>query len=173
MGWNTSALFVRGRSIDEVVACLPDDTDYLPSGDRSSADQAWSNRPWQRLHLADTAGWCQMWDPAQRIPTDIDNLLKTGALGALKGTRALAVLFSSVSSIYGLWLHDDGELVRGMLFHDGEPVVDLGEPLPVEARVDIPEWGPDEDFLWAFINDVTGLTATVDQVFEVYETIRR
>ncbi|TDD07536.1 hypothetical protein [Nonomuraea diastatica] len=173
MGWNTSALFVRGRSIGEVIGCLPDNTEFLPSGERLSADHAWSHSPAQRLYLAEADGWCQMWDADQRIPSDVDNLFKTGAPWALQGTRALAVLFSSVSSIYGLWLYDDGELVRGLVFHNGEAVVDAGEPLPAEARVDIPAWGPDEDFLWTLINDVTGVTAKVDQTFEVYEAVKR
>ncbi|MVZ99083.1 hypothetical protein F8568_001500 [Actinomadura sp. LD22] len=30
MGWNTSALFVRDRSIDDFVDSLPDVVDYLP-----------------------------------------------------------------------------------------------------------------------------------------------
>jgi len=169
MGWNTSALFVRGRSIDEVVGALPDDAAFAPSGEQLNADSAWSNSPGQRLYLALENGWCQMWDTDQRIAPDIDRLLASGALGTLKGTRALAVLFSSVSSIYGLWLYDDGRLVRGIVFHHGEPVVDVGAPLPVESEVEIPSWGPDEDFLWAAIKDVTGLTADIDQLFEVYE----
>ncbi|WP_084965003.1 hypothetical protein [Thermoactinospora rubra] len=173
MGWNTSALFVRGRSIAEVVGALSDDSDYAPSGERLSADHAWSHSPGQRLYLAVENGWCQVWDTDQRIVTDIDRRLESGALTTLKGTRALAVLFSSVSSIYGLWLYDDGTLVRSSVFHNGEPVVDVGTPLPVESQVEMPSWGPDEDFLWAVINEVTGLTADIDQLFEVYELVRR
>ncbi|MFG1947372.1 hypothetical protein [Nonomuraea sp. NPDC048826] len=164
MGWNTSALFVRDRSIEEVAGCLADAA-YAPGHDRASADQAWSGRPGRRLYLAESGGWCQLWDPDQRIPFEIESFLK--------GTRVLAVVFAGVSSVYGFWLYDDGELVRGSVLENGEPVVDLGEPLPVEARVRIPEWGPDEDFLWEVIGDVTGLTAAVDQTFEVYEAVTR
>ncbi|TDD08023.1 DUF6928 family protein [Nonomuraea diastatica] len=153
---------MRGRSIDEVAGSLPDDVEFVPTGERVSADHAWRHTPGHRLYFAERDGWCHMWDTDQRISIDVGNLLESGALTALKGTRALAVLFSSVSSIYGFWLWDDGELARGVVFHNGEPVVDDGEPLPAESRADISSWGPDEDFLWAVINDVTGLTATVD-----------
>lgn len=170
MGWNTSALFVWDRSIDEVVGALPDDAEFAPSGERLSADHAWGHSPGQRLYLAEEHGWCQMWDPDQRIAPDVDRRFESGVL---KGTQALAVLVSSVSSIYGLRFYDDGTLVRGTVLHNGEPVVDVGTPLPVESQVEIPSWGPDEDFLWAAINAVTGLTADVDQLFEVYELVTR
>ncbi|TDD06588.1 hypothetical protein E1292_14830 [Nonomuraea deserti] len=173
MGWNTSALFVRGRSIDEVVGSLPGDAGFVPSGERLSADHAWRHTPGQRLYLAEAGGWCQMWDTDQRISLDVGDLLESGALTTLKGTRALAVLFAGVSGVYGWWLYDDGALVRGVVFQDGEPVVDVGEPLAVESRAGIPPWGPDEDFLWTVINDVTGLTATVDQLFDVYAVAER
>ncbi|MFI0446949.1 hypothetical protein [Actinomadura sp. 6N118] len=169
MGWNTSALFVRGRSIDEVEASLPDVVDYVPTEEQVSADHAWSQSPGQRLYLAETDGWCQLWDPDQRLPPNVDRWLTLDALGALKGTQALAVLLSSVMSTYALWLYDDCELVRHVSFVNGEPTTEIGASLQVESGIDVPSWGPDEDFVWAVIKDVTGLSSDMDQLFAVYE----
>src|SRR5262245_57352283 len=98
MGWNTSALFVRNRSISEVVASLPDVLEYVPTGQQVSADQAWSQSPGQRVYLADEGGWCQLWDPDQRFPP---KAAKFGHAdppyrprGMLDDPRVLAVLFS-------------------------------------------------------------------------------
>ncbi|MFI0453979.1 hypothetical protein [Actinomadura sp. 6N118] len=168
MGWNTSALFVRGRSVAEVVDGLPDAGNWQATGERVSADAASSQSPGGRLYLSEGGGWCHLWDPDQRLVLDVDRLLDLGSLGALKGTRALALLFSSVSSTYGLWLHDDRALTRNVVYHNGEIVQESGDPLPYESRIEMPSWGPDEDFLWGVFEDVTGQRFDIDQVFEVY-----
>lgn len=86
----------------------------------------------------------------------------------LTGTRALWAIFSSVSSSYGFTIYDGGSPVRGILYADAEPVYEVGEPLAVESAVGIPEWGPDEDFVWAVTTEVTGLAYDSDRQFEVY-----
>ncbi|MCP2168427.1 hypothetical protein [Goodfellowiella coeruleoviolacea] len=160
-------MFVRGRSTDEVVACLPDVFYYESRDERVDADQAWSSAPGQRLYLADEGGWCQLWDPDQRFPPRLDEL------GDLADTTALAVVFSSVSDIYALWLYADGELVRHTCAQGGRPEPlygrAVGEPLPAESRVGDPADGPDENTLWAVIKEVTGLSADTNQSFAVHD----
>ena len=175
MGWNTTALFVRDRSVDELVASLPDVLDYVLDGEQVSADQAWSFSPSERVYLAETDGWVQMWDPEGRFAGKVEDWQDGGSFGVLKGTLALAVLFSSVMSTYAFFLFDDGGVVRPSCYQNGEPSDVLGgtvgEPLPIENQVEIPSWGPDEDFLWSVIADVTGLTADIDQPFNVYDLV--
>ena len=171
MGWNTSALFVRGRSIDDVLGFLPDVFAYEPTGQEVSADTAWSTTPGARLYLAREGDWCQLWDPDQRFPPRVERIIDTDGPGTLRGTKALAVLFSGVISRYALWLYDDGDLARHVCYHDGEPVERFGDPLPIEAEIEIPSWGPDEDFLWGVIKAVTGLTADIQQRFAVYDVV--
>lgn len=171
MGWNTSALFVRDRSIDEVVDSLPDVVGYVPRDERVSADFAWSHSPRERLYLAEDGGWCQIWDPDQRIPLNVDRWLTSDVLGTIKGTQALAVVFSSVASVYALWFYDDADLVRHVCFENGEARAETGDPLPSESGVEFPSWGPDEDFLWHVIKNTTGLEANLDQLFTVYEVV--
>ncbi|GAA2619096.1 hypothetical protein GCM10010411_63450 [Actinomadura fulvescens] len=161
-------MFVRGRSVGEIVGGLPGAGNWRATGERVSGAPASSFSPGGRLYLGEGGGWCHLWDPEQVVPIDVDRLLDQGSLAALKGTRALSLLFSSVSSTYGLWLYDDGALIRNVVYQDGEVVQESGEPLPVETRVELPSWGPDEDFLWSVFQDVTGLGFDLDQRFEVY-----
>ncbi|WP_433181399.1 hypothetical protein [Actinoallomurus sp. CA-150999] len=140
-----------------------------------TADQAWSFSPSERVYLAETAGWSQMWDPEGRFAGKVEGWLDRSELDTLKGTRALAVLFSSVMSTYAFWLFDDGGLVRHVCYENGQSSNVLGgtvgEPLPIEDQVEIPSWGPDEDFLWSVIANVTGLTADIDQRFNAYDLV--
>jgi hypothetical protein len=175
MGWNTTALFVRGRSVDDLVGCLPDVVDYVLHDRQSIAEEAWSGSPGERVYLAETAGWTQIWDPEGRIAGKVEGWLERGDLGTLKGTQALAVLFSSVMSTYAFWLFDDSGLVRHICYESGVSSNVLGgivgEPLPIEGQVEIPSWGHDEDFVWSVIKNVTGLAADIDQRFIAYDLV--
>ncbi|MFB7867890.1 hypothetical protein [Streptomyces sp. NPDC056069] len=173
MGWNTSALFVRDRSSEDVLGFLPDVLEYTPTGEEVAAESAWAGSPGQRLHLSDEGDWCQLWDPDQRFPPRVGLRIERDGPGTLQVTQALAVLFSSITSTYALWLYDEGTLVRHISFRDGEPAQVFGavvaDPLPAEVRAEIPSWGPDEDYLWNVIEAVTGLDNDLDQLFTVYD----
>ncbi|WP_327004903.1 hypothetical protein OHA72_59515 [Dactylosporangium sp. NBC_01737] len=144
MGWNTSALFVRDVSAADAVAVLAPATQD-PGDAPVGADEATSGLADGVLFAAEAGGWAQVWDPSMELAPACDP----------PGT-ALTVVFSSVTSSYAFTLFADGEVVRELVFVDGEPVVDTGTPLPVEESVEVPSWGPDEDFLWSVIEAVTG-----------------
>ncbi|UWP79018.1 hypothetical protein [Dactylosporangium fulvum] len=82
----------------------------------------------------------------------------------------LSVVFSSVASTYAFTLFEGGAETRQFVSSEGETVVDEGTPLPVEAGVEIPEWGPDEDFIWAVIEAVTGRGYAADLRYQVYRS---
>ncbi|GAB3825074.1 hypothetical protein ACFPIJ_64040 [Dactylosporangium cerinum] len=155
MGWNTSALFVQGSSTAETVALLA--AARLDPAQLVGADEATSGLADGVLFAAEVGGWTQVWDPSMVLAPACDP----------PGT-ALAVIFSSVASTYAFTLFADGEVVRELVYADAEPVVDTGTPLPVEATVEIPSWGPDEDFVWAVIEAVTGTGYQDSQRFEVW-----
>lgn len=160
MGWNTSALFLRDRSVKAVLSFLPDIFDYEPMREGVWGDEAMVGRA-EDLYLASDATWCQMWDPHTRFAPKVDVLMEYEAnhTPILRGTRALSALFASVTSTYGFWLYDDGKLVRQAMYTSGEPVNIIGEPLPVESQVEIPSWGHDEIYVWAVIEALTGYTS--------------
>jgi hypothetical protein len=141
MGWNTSALFVKGISAAEAVGMLA----AAVPGDEVGSDEATSGMPAGMLFAAEAAGWAQVWDPSMEF-----------APACSPGGDALTVVFSSVASSYAYTRFVAGEAVRELVYVDAVAVVDRGAPLPVEASVEIPSWGPDEDFLWAVIEAVTG-----------------
>ncbi|GAA0525634.1 hypothetical protein GCM10010172_02630 [Paractinoplanes ferrugineus] len=156
MGWNTSVLFRQGVTADEAVDDLAI-TEF--SGELVEAGQATGALKPEALYAADPGGWAQVWNPMMDLvmgwePTD-------------PGT-ALVVFFSSASSTYGFTLFTDGERIRHYVYADGVAVEDEGTPLPAEAEVPVPSWGPDEDFLWSIITAVTGLRYDAQLRYRVY-----
>ncbi|GIH08706.1 hypothetical protein Rhe02_67730 [Rhizocola hellebori] len=152
MGWNTSALFARG---EDVLALLP--VPVTPTGATATADEATSGLAEEVVYVSRAEEWQQLWDPSVIHLADADT-----------GQNSLSVFFFGVSSSYGFILVEDGEVVRRLIYVDGEPSIDEGEPLPIEAEIPHPSWGPDEDWVWAIIKDVTGITYDEDRIFEVY-----
>ncbi|MEU0556474.1 hypothetical protein [Dactylosporangium sp. NPDC006015] len=155
MGWNTSALFVRGASAADAVGLLA--SPAVAEGAPVPADEATSGLADGVLFAAETGGWAQVWDPSMALAPACD-----------PPGDALSVIFSSVASTYAFTLSSGGEVVRQLVHADGEAVVDVGAPLPVEATVEIPSWGPDEDFLWAVIEAVTGTGYPASLEFQPY-----
>jgi hypothetical protein len=156
MGWNTSVLFRQGVAADEAVDDLAI-TEF--SGELVDASQATGSLRPDALYAADAGGWAQVWNPRMDVvmgwePTDPGN--------------ALVVFFSSVSSTYGFTLFKNGEQTRNCVYAEGVAVADMGTPLPVEATIAVPSWGPDEDFLWSIITAVTGLRYDEELRYRVY-----
>jgi hypothetical protein len=167
MGWNTSALFIFERSTEDLINFLPDVFDYTATAE-VDGEQAMSGSPGGRIYVAHNGAWCEMWDPDERFPPRVDAMIEQDGERILRHTRALAVLFSSVTSTYGLWLYDDGRLGRHAMYESGDLVASLGEALPIEAELPIPTWGPDEAFLWGVIEHVTRLTYDLDRTYTAY-----
>ncbi|MFF3866770.1 hypothetical protein [Micromonospora sp. NPDC001898] len=155
MGWNTSAVFVAGH---DPLAMLT--SAATATGEEVHGDEATSGLRHGVVYTARTGQWHELWDPSLvYVTTEID----------LTGRRALSVVFSSVSSSYGFTYHDGHTLARRLVYADGEPVVNEGAPLPVEQGLTFPEWGPDEDFVWAVIDDITGITFDPDRRYQVHQ----
>ena len=166
MGWNTSALFVRAWTVEQLIDFLPDVFSYEATDEAATAEEAWCGSPGERLYLAEAHGWCQMWDPDQRFAPRLSRMIERPR--DMADTQALAVLFDGVSSTYSFWLYENGELTRQATFESGNCIEQTGTALPIESQVAIPSWGHDEDFLWAVITAVTGLKDDTEQLFNVY-----
>ncbi|AGZ43943.1 hypothetical protein [Actinoplanes friuliensis] len=156
MGWNTSVLFRQGITADEAVDDLAI-TEF--SGETVEAEQATSALKPDALYAAESGGWAQVWNPMMDLvmgwePTDT--------------ATALIAFFSSVSSTYGFSLFTDGERTRHFVYAEGEIVEDEGTPLASEAGIEVPSWGPDENYIWAVITAVTGLTYDESLQYRVY-----
>lgn len=144
MGWNTTALFLHGASADEAVAAL---TPADPTGEWAGPDEATSASRADVLFAGTAGGWAQVWNAGG----DLVPMWRPAG-----PATALIVLFSSVASTYGFTLYEGGDLRRQFVVSEAETVVDDGAALPVESAVQIPSWGPDEDFIWAVVTGVTG-----------------
>jgi hypothetical protein len=145
MGWNTTALFLRGAAADEAVAAL---APAEPTGEWVGLDEATLGQEWELLYAGQSGDWAQVWNPSgEHVLTYRPD-----------GSSALTGVFSSVATTYGFTLYVDGEPQRDFVYSEGETPVNVGAPLPVEAGIEVPSWGPDEDYLWAVIEAVTGAT---------------
>jgi hypothetical protein len=144
MGWNTTALFLHGASPEAAVATL---APAEPTGEWVGPDEATTGLRPDVVYAGVSGDWAQVWNPGcDLVP----------AWAPAGPAPALTVLFSSVASTYGFALFENGAIRRQYVVADGEAVVDAGEPLPVEAGIEVPAWGPDEDFVWAVVRAVTG-----------------
>ncbi|MBB5868275.1 hypothetical protein F4553_001654 [Allocatelliglobosispora scoriae] len=169
MGWNTSAVFVADRTPQQALTLLVGDEHADQVGELVTADAATSGLRGDVLYAAQTGGWSQVWDPSMRYAMGIGQAAAGDRIGIAAGTRILTVIFASVSSTYGFEVFDDGALTRAVVYADGEPVVESGEPLPVESTITLPSWGPDEDFVWSVIEAVTGFGHQDEQLFAVHQ----
>jgi hypothetical protein len=156
MGWNTSVLFRQGVTADEAVDDLAI-TEF--SGELVGAEQATSALKPDALYAAESGGWAQVWNPMMDVVMSWE---------PTEPATALVVFFSSVSSTYGFTLFTNGERSRHYVYAEGAIVEDEGTPLPVEAEIAVPSWGPDEDYLWSIVTAVTGLRYDEKLQYRVY-----
>ena len=154
MGWNTSALFLHGATAQDAVDSVAAES---PTGERAGPDEATTGLAPESLYAAESHGWAQVWNPMVILEWEPDDAV-----------TALTAYFSSVASTYGFTLYESGEIRRRYVFSEGEVVVDEGEPLPVESTIEVPSWGPDEDFVWAVITAVTGVTYDENLVYQAW-----
>lgn len=185
MRWSTSALFVRDRSVEEVIGFLPDVFFFEPTGEVVDAEAAWAGRGEEaparaEAESGESARRSRSSTGALRVRRPSASRLYLARTGAwcqmwdpdgrfaprveliledgpreLRGTQALAVRFDWVRSTYAFWLFEDARLVRHASREAGKLVEERGSALPVEAAAEAA--GPEEGFLWAVIRELTGL----------------
>jgi len=71
----------------------------------------------------------------------------------------MAVVWSSVTSRYGFRFYENGALVRAVRYDHGEVASEEGDALPEEDDIEIPSWGPDEDWAFTIIERLTAIDA--------------
>ncbi|MEH1014063.1 hypothetical protein V6U90_13250 [Micromonospora sp. CPCC 206060] len=155
MGWNTSALFVADHDPLTLLTATTTAT-----AEETDGAEATSGLRHDVVYTARTGQWHELWDPSLEHVMSVPDLA---------GHRALSVIFSSVTSSYGFSYHDGPTPARRIVYTDGQPVVDDGVPLPVEQGLTFPDWGPDEDFVWAVIEEITGITFDADRRYQVHQ----
>lgn len=151
MGWNTAALFVRhpSRVVLEALECAPTEAELR-------FDEASLGRLAPNLACAEIGNWTALWDPGGEIAVHPDSESLRRSLS--QGARSLAVLWASTASQYGFRYYMDGELIRAVLYEHGEVVDEEGDPLEEEEDIDVPSWGPDEDWCLVVVERLTRLS---------------
>lgn len=152
MGWNTSALFIEAQRqvvLDAIAShCEPTERelDFTEASRQQLAPE---------LAIAELDGWTELWNPS-------GELVVASAAEALRRSlsrkrRVLAVTWSSVTSQYGFRFYENGALVRAVHYDHGEPCEEEGERLPEEDGIELPSWGPDEDWAFTIIERLTAI----------------
>jgi hypothetical protein len=169
MGWHTSAVFVRGLSLDQILRFVPPDRVLTRQGE-VSAIEAWAASPEDRLYVASSGGWSQLWEPERSFAFELDEVIyhQEPEIELLRQTRALCVDFDSAASRYAFKLFDDAEMIRHARYDSGRLSIAEGTPLPIESAYTPPRWGHDEDFLWSVIREVTGLAQDESLRYRAY-----
>jgi hypothetical protein len=150
MGWNTSIIAVRGRTVAELLKAQL--RSYTPTGATVSAEIASTSHLEADLALAEIMGWCVITQPGGALAMN-DDMMEDLSLGA----RSLGFLLSSVASVYGFCLYVGGQERRRILYLNGEVTDELGPALPAEAAIARPSWGYDEDWVFTLLKRLTGI----------------
>ncbi|MFD0556887.1 hypothetical protein FB566_2140 [Stackebrandtia endophytica] len=168
MGWNTTAVFVENTDPTAALAGVGL-TDLRVTEENVPFDTATSKMEAGFVFTAQSGAWTEIWDPELRA---VGRLI--GAEPTIETThRVLAVVFSSVASTYGFAWFEAGQLVRRVVYADGEVVDQAGDPLPMEATMEFPSWGPDEDFVFEVVKTLTDCDVDYSTTYRRHELPER
>jgi hypothetical protein len=134
MGWNTSIIAVRGRTVAELLNAQLGS--YAPTGATVSAEIASTSHLEADLALAEILGWCVITQPGEALAMN-DDLMADLSLGAVARLSAVER--------------------RRILYLNGMVTDELGPALPAEAAITRPSWGYDEDWVFTLLERLTGI----------------
>ncbi|MGW4633683.1 DUF6461 domain-containing protein [Nocardia sp. NPDC004415] len=142
MGWQAQGVIVEGTVDPAGLPGRPRDT-----GERVDLDEV-HRRPCD-YGVAEVDGWTFLADPDMRVTFD-DEVLE----GLSGSGRVLAWVSNSVSTVHGFGWYRDGELVRRIVYVEGEVADEYGPALAAETNA--PD-NTDEDFVFEMMWRLTGL----------------
>lgn len=156
MGYNTAFLMVEGlmaAGAAGLLEALFDAADlFTPAEDEVGFEAASSQFLHPNLALGAVGGWAVFWNPnAQLLRSDFPQAVS-------RGRRALAGLLGSVDSRYGFHYYVDGVTRRGIVYEGNTILEKIGAALPEEGGLAAPVWGPDEDFVFGIMAQMTGVS---------------
>lgn len=142
MGWKVAGLLVEGAAEAGLLGGRPRDTGETVAMDDvlgGAVDYA----------VGRVGGWTVVLDQQFRGVFD-DEVVA----GFSAGGRVLMFITNSVMSVHGFAWFVEGQLVRRVMYSEGELMDEVGERLPEEERLDTPLW---EDDVFEIISELTGL----------------
>jgi hypothetical protein len=156
MGWNGSVILIENTTADAVKRLLPAGfrvTDRLADWGEVNSTALEANAA-----LGEIPGWSVIWTPNSELALSPEFLEGVSGNG-----RAMCFAFSSVSTIYGFSLSQNGRHRRTLFRENYEPVTEDGEPLPEEAGLD---WEDDEVSVFELARRPTGLDLKNWQIWD-------
>lgn len=156
MGWNASVVLIAGQTVAQVERALPDlftVTDRVIDWGEASSSQLYPNAA-----LGEIPGWVTLWTSNDRLVLFEEFLEAVSHNG-----RVVVCLQSSVSTIHGFAVYENGAHLRTLIRENFEAAVDEGDPLPEEDGLD---WADDEDTVFEFVRRATGVAVADWHVWE-------
>jgi hypothetical protein len=147
MSWNTSVLLAERKTLADMKRIIPDV--FAVTKRAVGWEEASSSSLGHDIALGELNGWGVLWTPNVRVTT-FPEVLEA----ASRGGRALTLVLSGVSDIYGFHLYAQGKEVRRLTLERGAPVAQAGTPLAEESELD---WRDGESALFDLARRLTGL----------------
>ena len=148
MLWHTTAFCVEDMTIGEFIACFP--STFLLTGQTFQATQALSSELPVPFAIGQIDAWTVVCDPLCII-TWREQMLAAFS----QHRRIFAFVIECTANIYGFWYFVNGQLLRHVLFQDGECVEEEGRELADEEGLPGLE-GYNEESIFALLERIVG-----------------
>jgi hypothetical protein len=149
MGWNTSVVLIEGQSVAQVKKAIPDV--FTVTKRVVGWEDAISSALYPGGAIGEIAGWVALWTSNTQIIMFEEFLESVSSVG-----RAVVCIQSSVSTIHGFSVYENGKHRRTLIRENYEVVADAGDPLAEEAVL---AWEDDESDVFELVRRLTGINA--------------
>ncbi|GCE25227.1 hypothetical protein KDA_07110 [Dictyobacter alpinus] len=148
MLWHTTAFCIEEMTIEEFIAHFP--SSFLLTGQTFKARQAFSAGLPVPFAVSQIEAWTVLCDPLSIITWREQMLAEFS-----QGRRIFAFVIESAANTYGFWYFVDGQLLRHIMFQEGECVEEEGEILVEEKGIQ-DSWGYTEEGIFILLERITG-----------------
>lgn len=145
MGWNASVVLIADKTVEQVEKAIPDV--FTITKRMIGWEDAASALFYPNAALGIISGWIALWTSNDRLVM-FDEFLEDVS----RGGRAVVCLQSSVSTIHGFLVYENGKHRRTLIRENYEVAADVGDPLPEEDGL---TWDDDEDTVFEVVRRLT------------------
>lgn len=147
MGWNSSVVLLTNKTVKQVENAIPDVftiTDRVIGWEDAASSQLYPDAA-----IGVIPGWIALWTSNDRLVMSEEFLEEVS-----RGGRAVVCLQSSVSTIHGFMVYENGQHRRTLIRENYEAVADVDAPLPEESGL---TWDDDEGTVFEVVRLLTGV----------------
>ena len=147
MGWNASVVLIAKKTVKQVEKAIPDV--FTITARKIGWEDATSSQLYPHAAIGAIPGWVALWTSNDRLVMFEEFLEEVS-----RGGRAVVCLQSSVSTIHGFMVYENGKHRRTLIRENFKAVADVDDPLPEESGL---TWADDEDTVFEVVRLLTGV----------------